>query len=69
MREVGIDISGKKPKELTVDSAEKADKIITMVAAPKQEPSARQASSRPKTGIWRTLMVSLSKRFGKSGTR
>ena len=30
MREVGIDISGNKPKALTVDMVEKADKMITM---------------------------------------
>jgi len=30
MREVGIDISGKKPKMLTMDMVEKADKMITM---------------------------------------
>jgi len=30
MREVGIDISGNKPKALTMDMVEKADKMITM---------------------------------------
>ena len=30
MREVGIDISSNKPKALTMDMAEKADKMITM---------------------------------------
>lgn len=30
MREVGIDISGNKPKALTLDMLEKADKMITM---------------------------------------
>jgi len=30
MREVGIDISGNKPKPLTIDMVEKADKMITM---------------------------------------
>ena len=30
MREVGIDISGNKPKMLTVEMVEKADKVITM---------------------------------------
>jgi len=30
MREIGIDISGNKPKALTLDMLEKADKMITM---------------------------------------
>ena len=30
MREVGIDISGNRPKMLTIDMVEKADKMITM---------------------------------------
>jgi arsenate reductase len=30
IREVGIDISGKKPKALTMDMVEKADRMITM---------------------------------------
>jgi arsenate reductase len=30
MREVGIDISGSKPKALTIDMVEKADRVITM---------------------------------------
>ena len=30
MKEVGIDISGNKPKALTMDMAEKADRMITM---------------------------------------
>ena len=30
MREIGIDISSKKPKALTMDMAEKADRMITM---------------------------------------
>lgn len=30
MREVGIDISGSKPKALTMDMVEKADRMITM---------------------------------------
>ena len=30
MREIGIDISGNKPKMLTMDLVEKADKMITM---------------------------------------
>ena len=30
MKEVGIDISGNKPKALTMDMVEKADKMITM---------------------------------------
>ena len=30
MREVGIDISGNKPKALTMDMVEKADQMITM---------------------------------------
>ncbi len=30
MREVGIDISGNKPKGLTMEMVEKADKMITM---------------------------------------
>ena len=30
MREVGIDISGNKPKALTMDMAKKADRMITM---------------------------------------
>jgi len=30
MREVGIDISGNKPKALTMDMVEKADRMITM---------------------------------------
>jgi arsenate reductase len=30
MKEAGIDISGNKPKALTVDMVEKADKMITM---------------------------------------
>ncbi|MDP2918869.1 MAG: arsenate reductase ArsC [Dehalococcoidia bacterium] len=30
MREVGIDISRKKPKALTIDMVEKADRVITM---------------------------------------
>ena len=30
MREVGIDISGNKPKGLTMDMVEKADRMITM---------------------------------------
>lgn len=30
MREIGIDISGNKPKSLTMDMVEKADRMITM---------------------------------------
>ena len=30
MREVGIDISGNRPKALTIDMVEKADRMITM---------------------------------------
>jgi arsenate reductase len=30
IREVGVDISGKKPKALTMDMVEKADRMITM---------------------------------------
>ncbi len=30
MREVGIDISGNKPKLLTLEMVEKADKMVTM---------------------------------------
>jgi len=30
MKEVGIDISGNKPKALTIDMVEKADRMITM---------------------------------------
>jgi arsenate reductase len=30
MREAGIDISGNKPKALTIDMVEKADRMITM---------------------------------------
>jgi len=30
MREIGIDISGNKPKALTMDMVEKADRMITM---------------------------------------
>ncbi len=30
MREVGIDITGNKPKALTIDMVEKADRVITM---------------------------------------
>ena len=30
MREVGIDIGGKKPKALTMEMVEKADRMITM---------------------------------------
>jgi arsenate reductase len=30
MREVGIDIGGSKPKALTMDMVEKADRVITM---------------------------------------
>ena len=30
MREIGIDISGNKPKALTMDMVEKADRVITM---------------------------------------
>ncbi len=30
MQEVGIDISGNKPKALTIDMVEKADKMVTM---------------------------------------
>jgi arsenate reductase len=30
MREIGIEISGNKPKALTMDMVEKADRIITM---------------------------------------
>lgn len=30
MKEIGIDVSGNKPKALTMDMLEKADKVITM---------------------------------------
>jgi protein-tyrosine-phosphatase len=37
MKEVGIDISGNKPKLLTMDMVEKADRMITMGCATEAE--------------------------------
>ena len=37
MKEVGIDISNNKPKRLTIDMVEKADKMITMGCGPEAE--------------------------------
>ena len=41
MREVGIDISNHKPKTLTFDMVEKADRMITMGCSPEAERAGR----------------------------
>ena len=50
MKEVGIDISGNKPKALTIEMAEKADRMITMGCGAEAE--AVYPASFVETGDW-----------------
>jgi protein-tyrosine-phosphatase len=61
MREAGINIGGNKPKALTIDMVEKADRMITMGCDAEAE-AVRPASSRRKTERWKTRKGNLSSR-------
>jgi len=54
MREIGIDISGNKPKTMTLDMLSKADKMITMVARLMPLVYVQLALLKLKIGRWKT---------------
>jgi len=60
MREIGIESGDKKPKLLTAEMLENADRVITWAAAYRR--LAPLALFRLKTGRWKTRKVSLSRR-------
>jgi len=56
MKEIGIDISGKQPRRLTVEMLAGVDRVVTMGCG--VEGVARRLSYPRRTGGWKTLQVS-----------
>ncbi len=65
MAEVGIDLSQRRPKKLTVEMQLHADWAITLACAP----SARSCRRRWRTGMCPTRRVARSRRCGRHATR
>ena len=66
MRERGLDITGQRPKLLTPEMAQRADRIFTMGCY--EAGHAPRSCSTPRTGRWTILTGSPSSGSGPSGT-
>lgn len=62
MREVGVDVSGRKPKMLTFEMLKSADRVIAMEWAVMWQKPVRPGLFPPRTGNWMTLRGNRSKK-------